>query len=201
MLWLWGIGNSERRWCENASPIDRWRQRECIRGHARRLRRAAGPGLEARAASGEGGEARLESGERYRDADPFLRGLEEDERRGLAAAELAEELILQHHLRHASVRDAADEPGLADVALINLEGEARSEQHAERGEDAHDARPSVGRLEDDHRQPDVVTVLGGDELHEDALLAGGPGRRVAADLPVAVGGADRRIVGGRDGDG
>ena len=78
--------------------------------------------------------------------------------------------------------------------LVDLEAEAGGQEHAERRQDAHDARLLVGGLEHDHRQPDIVAVLGGDELHEHALLALSAGRRVAADLPVAVGRADGRLA-------
>ena len=73
------------------------------------------------------------------------------------------------------------------LGAVDVEAEALGQEHAERRQHAQDARLLVGGLEHDHRQPDIVAVLGGDVLDEGALLGLAPGGRVAADLPVAVG--------------
>ena len=84
-------------------------------------------------------------------------------------------------------------PARPRSAVVDLEAEAGGQQHAERRQHAHDSRLLVGRLQHDHGQADVLAVLGGDELHQHALLALGAGRRVAAHLPVGMGRANRRL--------
>ena len=90
------------------------------------------------------------------------------------------------HLGDAAVRQAAHEAGAADVGLVDLQPEAGRQQHAERRQHAHQPALLVGGLQHDHGEADIGAVLGGDALDQGALLALRAGRRVAADLPVAV---------------
>ena len=86
----------------------------------------------------------------------------------------------------AAVGQAANEAGAADIGLVDLEPEARRQQHAERCNHAHQPAFLVGGLEHDHGQADIGAVLGGDALDQGALLGFGARRRITADLPVFV---------------
>ena len=59
-------------------------------------------------------------------ADAFFRRLEDDEGRGLAGAQLLDQVVVHDHLGDAAVRQAAHETGAADVGLVDLEPEART---------------------------------------------------------------------------
>ena len=122
----------------------------------------------------------------HRDTDAFFRRLEDDEGRGLAAAQLPHQIVGHLDLGDAAVRQAAHEAGLADIGLVDLEPEAGGDQHAERREHAHQAALLVGGLQDDDGQADIRPVLGGHALDQGALLALRAGRGIAANLPVAV---------------
>ena len=60
-----------------------------------------------------------------RKPDSLFRRLEDDERRGLGALELAEQLVVHDHLGDAAVGEAADEAGAADV-LVTEQGNTLS---------------------------------------------------------------------------
>jgi hypothetical protein len=104
----------------------------------------------------------------------------------VAGAQLLHQVVVHHHLGDAAVRQAAHEAGAADVGLVDLQAQAGRQQHAERREHAHQPALLIGGLQHDHGQADVRAVFGGDALDQGALLALRAGRRVAADLPVAV---------------
>src|SRR5690349_79800 len=72
-----------------------------------------------------------EAGETHRKADAFLRRLEDDESRGRAAAQFADEGLVHDYFGDAAVGQAAHEAGAADVDIVDLEAEARRQQNAE----------------------------------------------------------------------
>src|SRR5579863_5659013 len=150
-------------------------------------------------------ETLAETLEAHREADAFLRCLEDDEGRGLAGAHLADQLVVHDHLGDATIGQAAHEAGAADIGIVDLEAEPGRQQHPERRDDAHQAAFLIAGLEHDHRQPDIGAVLGGYALHQRALLALRTRRGVAADLPVAMDRTDRALCRGlpaqyRDGE-
>src|SRR5262245_61352041 len=53
----------------------------------------------------------------HRETDPFLGRLEDDEGRGLARAQLLDQIIVHDHLGDAAIRQTADESGATDVDL------------------------------------------------------------------------------------
>ena len=122
--------------------------------------------------------------------------LEDNEGCGLAGAQLLEQIVVHHHLRDAAVGQAADEPGAADIHLVDLEPEPGRQQHAHRGDDPHQLGFVIGGLEDDDSEADIGAVFRGHALDEGALLALGSGRGVAADLPIVVDRFDRALGGG-----
>src|SRR5262249_46112674 len=97
------------------------------------------------------------------------------------------------HLGHASVGQAAHEAGAAHVLLIDLEPEPRGQKHADRRDDAHEARLRIRGLEHDDGEPDIGAILGGHALDEPTLLALRGAPRVGAPRrPGAPGGVPRR---------
>src|SRR6187401_3744531 len=103
-----------------------------------------------------------EAGEAHWEADSLFRRLEDDEGRGLAAAQLLDQLVVHDHFRDAAVWQAADEARAADIGLIDLEPEARWQQHAERCDHAHKPAFLIGGLEHDHGEADIGAILSGD---------------------------------------
>ena len=98
---------------------------------------------------------------------------------------------LDHHLGVAGEGVAAHERRVADVLVVDLEAEARRQQHAERRKHPQHAL-AVGELLEIDGEADVVAVLGRHALHQRAHLVLGAGRgRLAHHLPVAVLGLDR----------
>src|SRR6202022_3266932 len=69
-------------------------------------------------------EILTEALETYGKADALLGRLENDESRGLPAAQLLEQIVIHHHFGNAAVGQAAHESGAADVDLVDLEPEA-----------------------------------------------------------------------------
>src|SRR4030088_589950 len=65
-----------------------------------------------------------------READALFGGLENDEGRGLGAAQLTQKLIVHHHLRHAAIGQASDKTGAADILIVELQTQAWRQQHA-----------------------------------------------------------------------
>src|SRR5437588_12162323 len=55
-----------------------------------------------------------------READALFGGLEDDEGRGLGAAELAEQLVVHHHLGDAAIGQASHKTGAADVLIVEF---------------------------------------------------------------------------------
>src|SRR3954452_19408378 len=132
----------------------------------------------------------------HRNADAFFGRLEDDEGRLLAAAQLLEQVFVHLHLGDAPVRQAAHETRAADVSRVDLQAEAGREEHAEGRQHPHESALLIRGLQYDHSQADVGAVLGRDALDQGALFALCAGRRVAADLPVAMHGLDRALRGG-----
>src|SRR3954471_13580888 len=64
-------------------------------------------------------EAVAEAFEAHGEADALLGRLEDDEGRGLAGAQLLEQIVVHHHLGHAAVGQAAHEPGAAHIDLVD----------------------------------------------------------------------------------
>ena len=112
---------------------------------------------------------------------------------GLAGAHLVDQVVVHDHFGDAAVRQAAHEAGAADVAAVDLEAEPRRQQHAERSDHPHQPALLIGGLQHDDGEADIGPVLGGHALHQRALLALSAGRRVAADLPVAMHRAHRAL--------
>lgn len=132
----------------------------------------------------------------YREADALLRGLEDDEGSGLAGAQLLEQIIVHHHFRDATVGQAADEPGPADIHLVDLEAKPGRQQHPHRGDHPHQLGFVISGLEDDDSEADIGAIFRGHALNEGALLALGSGRSVATDLPIIVDRFYRTLGGG-----
>src|SRR5215470_13030877 len=65
-----------------------------------------------------------ETFEAHGKANAFLWRLEDDEGCGLAAAQLLEQIVVHHDLRHAAVGQAAHEAGASDIGLVDLQPEA-----------------------------------------------------------------------------
>jgi hypothetical protein len=63
---------------------------------------------------------------------PSFGGLEDDEGRGLGGAQLIQQLVVHHHLRHAAIGQASDKSGAADVLMVEFQGKPRGQEHAER---------------------------------------------------------------------
>ena len=108
-------------------------------------------------------------------------------------SQLADQVVVHDDLGDAAVGHAAHEAGPAELGIVDLQPQARRQQHAGRGDHPHDPGLLVRGLQDDHGQADIGPVFGGDALDQRALLGLGAGRRVAADLPVAMDGADRAL--------
>src|SRR5262249_4991324 len=66
-------------------------------------------------------EALAEALQAHRETDAFLRGLENDEGRGLAGAQLLHQVLVHDDLGDAAVRQAAYETSPPDVRLVDLE--------------------------------------------------------------------------------
>ena len=104
----------------------------------------------------------------------------------LPVAELPDQRVVHQHLGDAAVGQAADEAGRAHVGIVDAKAKPARKKHAERRQHAQDARLLVGGLHDHHREADILAVLRRHELHDDALLILRAGRRIAAEVPVAV---------------
>src|SRR5215213_6948278 len=115
-------------------------------------------------------EARPEAVQGDGDADPLLRGLEDDEGGALPLLHLVDEGVLHDDLGDAAGSQAAHEAGAANIGLVDLEAEAGRQEHPERGDHPEQPALAVRRLEHDYQQGDVGPVLGGDALHDGALL-------------------------------
>ena len=98
----------------------------------------------------------------------------------------ADQRVVEHHFGDAAVRQAPHEARAADIGGVDLQAEPGRQQHAERRQDAQEAALLVGGLQDQHGEGDVRPVIGRDALNQRALLLLRAGRRVAADLPVAM---------------
>src|SRR5436305_878684 len=57
-----------------------------------------------------------------READTLFGGLEDDEGRGLGAAQLSQQLVVHHHFGNAAIGQAGHEAGAADILVIEFEG-------------------------------------------------------------------------------
>src|SRR5262249_35156109 len=75
-----------------------------------------------------------------READAFFGRPEDDEDRGLAGAQLLEQIVIHDHLGNAATRQAADEAGAPNIGLGDLEPEPGGKQHA------HGAMTRMSRL-------------------------------------------------------
>src|SRR5262245_25670676 len=133
------------------------------------------------------GERVAEALQAYGNADAGLRRVEGDEHGGAAGLHLVDDLVLQHHLRHAAALAAFEEGRIADVLAVDLESEPGGQQHAERNHYAKQLLVLADRLIEHDRETDIRPVLGGDALHQRAFLFLGPRRGAAGDLPGAVG--------------
>src|SRR5260370_41054122 len=89
-------------------------------------------------------ETFAEAFEAHGKADALLRRLKNDESRSLPAAQLLEQIVIHHHLGDATVGQAADKTGSADVDLVNLEPKAGRQQHADRSDHAHQLGLVIG---------------------------------------------------------
>src|SRR5260370_26716878 len=83
--------------------------------------------------------ALAESLQAHREANAFLRRLENDEGRSLPGAQLLDQIVVHHHFGHAAARQAAHETGAADVLIVDLQPESRRHQDAKRGHHPHQA--------------------------------------------------------------
>src|SRR6266567_1411196 len=70
--------------------------------------------------------------EAHRNADALFGSLENDEGRGLAGAQLLDQIVVHDHFGDAAVGQATHEPGPADVGLVDLQPEPGRQQHAQR---------------------------------------------------------------------
>ena len=84
---------------------------------------------------------------------------------------LIDQVVLHHHLGDASRREAAHEPGPADIGLVDLEPEPGRQQHTKRRDHPQEPALAVGSLEHDDHKGDVGPVLGCHVLDDGALLA------------------------------
>src|SRR5712664_2940339 len=66
-----------------------------------------------------------------RKPDPLFGGLENNKRRGLSGAELAQKLVVHHDLGDAAIGQAADKAGAADILIVEFEAKPRRQQHAQ----------------------------------------------------------------------
>src|SRR6266566_8256151 len=66
-------------------------------------------------------EAFAEPVQAERKADALFGGLEDDEGRGLGAAQLAQELVVHYHFRNAAIGQAAYKTGAANILVIELQ--------------------------------------------------------------------------------
>src|SRR5262249_38013444 len=71
------------------------------------------------------------AGKAHREADAFFRCLENNEGRGLAVAELLDQLVVHDDFGNAAIRQAAHKAGAPDISLVNLEPQARRQQYAQ----------------------------------------------------------------------
>src|SRR5215831_7676838 len=147
------------------------------------------------ACSLQGGQSLAETGKRDRNANARLLGLENDEDCGLARLELLNEVRLGDDLGVTGKVMATHERGMTHVLVVDLETEARRQQHAPGREHPQHAL-AVGELLKIDGEPDVVAVLRRDALDERAHLVLGAGRRRPAhDLPVSMLGFDGPTLG------
>src|SRR6516162_30124 len=171
------------RSCEVATPLNRAWRKDAWPGVLRQLVVALAEALEA-----------------HRETDAFFGRLEDDESRGLAVAQLLDQVIVHNNFGHAPIGQTTDEASASDVGLVDLEPEAGGKQYADGRNHAHEAALLIGGLEHEYGKADIGAIFGSDALNERALLPLGAGRRVAADLPVIVDrldGALRRCALGR----
>src|SRR5215472_9357621 len=128
-----------------------------------------------------------------RKSDALLWRLEDDEGRRLGSLQLAEQLVVHDNFGDAAVRKAAHEAGAPHVLVVELQAQSGGQQHAERRYYPHQPALLVGGLEHDHGQTGIGAVLCHHALDQGALLVLRAGRRVAADLPVAMCRAHRAL--------
>src|SRR5215475_12292384 len=74
----------------------------------------------------------VEAGERDWNADAGLLRLKDNEDGGLTRLQLFDQRIFQHHLSVAGEGMAAHERRVPDILVVDLEAQARRQQHAER---------------------------------------------------------------------
>src|SRR5580704_1167668 len=141
---------------------------------------------EFRPNSRQGIEAFLKPGHGERYADSFFRGLKNDEGGLLAGFHLIDQFIVHDHLGHASGRKAADKTGASDIHIVDLKPQSGRKKHPKRCNDPQKAALPIRCLENNDHQIDVWPVFRGDALQERALLLGGTGRRLAAQVPIAM---------------
>src|SRR6185295_2424195 len=123
--------------------------------------------------------------EAQRNADAFLRRLENNKGRVLAASKLPDELIVHDDFGNASIGETAHETGATNIRAVDFQTENGRQQDAERSEHSHQTAFLIGRLQHDNGETDIGPILGGDALNQGTLFALRAGRRVAADLPFA----------------
>src|SRR5690606_16989694 len=64
----------------------------------------------------------------HREADALFRGLEDDEGRGGAGAQLADQLVVHDDFRDTAVRQAAHKTGAADIDVVDLQAKPGRQQ-------------------------------------------------------------------------
>src|SRR5690606_4378557 len=112
--------------------------------------------------------------------------LEDDESGCLAGFEGFEEFVLEDHFRVATILEAADEIGTANIIAVDIEAKAVRKQNAKRGQNAQDFGIVVSCTQDDDGKSDFGAILGDHVLHEGALFAGRSTRRIADYRPGAM---------------
>src|SRR4029078_11562079 len=95
------------------------------------------------------GQRFLKTSERNRNSDTRLLGLEDDEDGSLAVLQLLDQRILDHHLRVAGERVAAQKGRMPHILVVDLQSKSRRQQDAERRKHAQNARAVGGPLEAD----------------------------------------------------
>ena len=93
----------------------------------------------------------------------------------------------------AAIGDSYVHFGAADVLVVQLQPQPRRQQHPQRRDHAHQPALLVGGLQHDHGQAGIGAVFRYHALDQRALLGFRAGRRVAANLPVAVNGTHRAL--------
>src|ERR1019366_6758042 len=88
--------------------------------------------------------------EAHRKSDALFGGLKDDEGRGRAGPQLLDQGLVHDHFGDAAARKAAHEAGPPDIDLVDLQPEPGRQQHAHRGDHAHQPALLIGGLEHDH---------------------------------------------------